>query len=179
MIYPGLMKMRTKIPAINAEANSVIFEVQSLFTQGTGTACITGQVASNIHECVSVAWSIINHKYYDLKNLDVHVHFTDGSFYKVGTSCGLAVIISMLDSLGVIKTPYRNVLISGEIDLYGNVYGVGGVKEKTRDLNNKNIDLIILPKENYGETENNYSPIKYLENVDEFVREYASEKINF
>ncbi len=170
--------MRVYIPAVSKDNDVIYFEVQSLFSKGTGTVCITGQVAENIRESVLLALSIINHFYFNLSEKDVHVHFTDGSFYKEGTSCGLAIIISLLDSLGLLNVPQSRILASGEIDLYGNIYKVGGVKEKTQNIDEDDFDLVIFPEENQGEISSHGIPIKYLKNIDDFIREYAIEKNN-
>ena len=170
--------MRVYIPAVNTDNHAVYFEVQSFFSKGTGAVCVTGQVAENVRESVLVAWSMINHFYCNLGDKDIHVHFTEGSFCKEGTSCGLAIVISLLDSLNILKNEHYKVLASGEIDLYGNIYQVGGVRGKTQNLGKNDFDLILFPEQNRGEAVDDSVPIKYLGKIEEFVREYSSEEIN-
>lgn len=59
----------------------------------------------------------------------MHIHFPDYNYFKGGISSSLAVFISIFCVLRNIKLKYSYV-ITGEIDIEGNLYEVGDIEKK-------------------------------------------------
>lgn len=149
--------MKIYIPAVNKNDEVAHFEIQTvLLKNGNGNCFVTGLVDSAIEEMAQVAISYLryNAELYRLhrdvftKN-DLHIHFTEGSFMKEGTSAGLGIAVSIMEELFKWKKIHVSVLVSGEIDLYGGIIGIGGVKEKTRYFSRlRKFSYFVLPESN-------------------------------
>lgn len=172
--------MRVYVPAIS-ENDVKVFEVQTAIKDGD-EVIVTGQVESNIVECVQVALSLLDFSIIDIEkelvqHKKIHIHFSDGSFYKEGTSVGLGIICSILSALDIIKTK-KSALVSGEIDLWGNVCCVGGIDKK---LENQDYDYYVIPK---GNISNEISADKFkgkviaVDTINELIERLRSEYIN-
>ena len=127
--------MKVYYPAISEE-NVGVFEVQGIILKGINKdkVIVSGYVDDIVVEQVYLAYSVIYSKYGDLLGEDkyLHVHFCDYSVFKEGSSCSIAVYILLLGLFGKIKGSSKDIKISstGELDLYGNIHGVGGLNKK-------------------------------------------------
>lgn len=149
--------MKIYIPAINKNDEVAHFEVQTvLLKNGSGNCFVTGLADSAIEEMAQVVISYLryNAKLYELprevftKN-DLHIHFTEGSFVKEGTSAGLGIAVSIMEELFKWKKINVSVLVSGEIDLYGGIIGIGAVKEKICYFSRlRKFSYFLLPESN-------------------------------
>ncbi len=114
----------------------------------------TGSLGKVMMESAEVALSYIkaNLKEFKLtssvfKDKTIHLHALTGGMPKDGPSAGL-VITSALLSLLLKKKIANNISMSGEISLNGEIYEVGGIKEKIMAAYNNKITKIYLPKSN-------------------------------
>lgn len=114
---------------------------------------VTGMLGNSMKESISVVTSYIySHlKEFNLTEKDitknVHVHFLDGSSPKDGPSAGLSAVTVLL-SLFKNKEVPRNIAMTGEITLSGNILKVGGLKEKLIGAYNNKIKKVYIPKTN-------------------------------
>ena len=95
--------------------------------------------------------------------IDTHIHVPEGAIAKDGPSAGVAMVVS-LASLFTARPVRKDVAMTGEITLRGDVLPVGGIKEKVIAAVRAGITDIILPHLNEKDI------IELPENVKEGIR---------
>jgi ATP-dependent Lon protease len=105
---------------------------------------------------------------------DVHVHVPEGSIPKDGPSAGITMVTAMISAF-IQRPVQRDVAMTGEITLRGEVLPIGGVKEKVLAARQAKIRTIVLPKLNKRDVVA-ISPrmlhdltFRYVETVDEVL----------
>ena len=69
---------------------------------------------------------------------------------KDGPSAGVAIMVSMLSA--VFDTPVEgNVAYTGEIDLFGNVFAIGGTLAKIQVAEQSGCTKVFIPRDNYDQ----------------------------
>lgn len=147
--------IRVCVPAINRKEHVLSFEVQTaVLAPGTGLCHMTGNLDRIIEETVQVSLTHIKQNpsffgpgRFDLRRTDLHVHVTDGSISKEGSSAGVGIALALL--LALSKRRDRGTLVvlaTGEIDLYGKIYDVGAIPEKLRYFDKADaFDYMVVP----------------------------------
>jgi ATP-dependent Lon protease len=136
------------------EVGGEILFVEAVMLPGKGKMTITGKLGEVMQESVQAAASYIRSKSLSFgvippifeKN-DIHIHVPEGATPKDGPSAGVAMctsIVSMLTGIPV----RRDVAMTGEITLRGNVLPIGGLKEKLLAAHRGGIKTVLIPKDN-------------------------------
>jgi ATP-dependent Lon protease len=86
------------------------------------------------------------------ENHDIHIHVPAGAIPKDGPSAGVTMMTA-LTSLLTNKTIHKDLAMTGEITLRGQVLPVGGIKEKVLAAHRAGIKMIILPDWNRKDLE--------------------------
>lgn len=145
---------------------------------------LTGQMGAVMQESASIAYTYVRHiaeKYgidqsYFEKN-QIHLHIPEGATPKDGPSAGITMATALL-SLALGKTIKKNLAMTGELSLVGNVLPIGGLKEKTIAARRNRIKTILIPKANLKDLEEipdhvkkgiTFYPMDTMENVIEKV----------
>jgi len=136
-----------------------ILFIESSLAKGEGKLTLTGNLGDVMKESAVIAlqylrahahWFQLDQEVFDRYN--VHVHVPEGATPKDGPSAG----ISMLTSLASVFTQQKvkkNLAMTGEITLRGEVLPVGGIKEKVLAAKRAKIKEIILCSKNRADTE--------------------------
>lgn len=136
------------------EVGGEILSIEVAVMAGKGELILTGQLGDVMKESGQAALSFIRSKAKELhlsanfyKNIDIHIHVPEGGVPKDGPSAGVAMAVSLASAL--IKKPVKkDIAMTGEITLRGNVLPVGGIKSKVLAAHRSNIKTVILPQEN-------------------------------
>ena len=118
-----------------------------------GSPSITGLLGETMKESIYVVNSYISSHLEEFGitkeefRKPLHIHFLDGSSPKEGPSAGVSAV-SVVLSLLKNKVVPRNIAMTGELSLSGNVLKIGGLKEKLIGAYNDKIKKVYIPKAN-------------------------------
>lgn len=136
----------------------VLLFVESAKMPGKGSLTMTGKLGEVMKESASAALTYIRSNSKKLRiddetfaQSDIHVHVPEGAVPKDGPSAGVAMVVS-LTSLLTGKPVRKDLAMTGEITLRGDVLPVGGIKEKVLAAIRAGITTVILPSLNEKDT---------------------------
>ena len=158
------MKQRVATPGVVmglawTEAGGDILFIEATAMKGNGKLTMTGQLGDVMKESATAALSYIrtNAKKIGIaedffQKKDIHIHIPAGAIPKDGPSAGVTMLTA-LASLLTGKTTPKDLAMTGEITLRGQVLPVGGIKEKVLAAHRAGIKTIIMPKWNEKDLE--------------------------
>jgi ATP-dependent Lon protease len=139
--------------AWTAVGGDILF-IESSITKGKGKLTLTGNLGDVMKESAVIALEYLKshsalleleQKVFDEHN--VHIHVPEGATPKDGPSAGVTMLTS-LASLFTQRKVKKNLAMTGEITLRGEVLPVGGIKEKILAAKRAKIKEIILCEKN-------------------------------
>jgi ATP-dependent Lon protease len=174
--------------AWTAVGGDVLF-IEALRMKGKGNLVLTGQLGEVMRESAQAAYSYAKSRARELEineddfsNYDLHIHIPEGAIPKDGPSAGITLATAMVSALS--QRPIRkDVAMTGEITLRGNVLPVGGVKEKVLAARRARVSTIILPQQNRRDMDEvpkePFKDIKFVfvDNVRQVFREALKNKV--
>ncbi len=132
-------------------------EVNSM--KGKGKLTLTGKLGGVMQESAQAAVSYVRSisKKLSVKNgffqeKDFHIHVPEGAVPKDGPSAGIAIGTAMA-SLCSGKPVKKDLAMTGEITLRGNVLPIGGLKEKVLAAHREGVKTVLFPEANIKDLE--------------------------
>ena len=136
------------------EYGGEILKIETVTMPGKGRMQITGKLGDVMQESVKAAKSFIRSKSLDygiipplFEKNDFHIHVPEGATPKDGPSAGIGMVTSIVSAITNIPVR-KDVAMTGEVTLTGQVLPIGGLKEKLLAAHRAGIKQVLIPKEN-------------------------------
>jgi ATP-dependent Lon protease len=136
------------------ETGGDVLYVEATTMEGRGNLILTGQLGEVMKESAQAALSYARTRAAALgipsgyfESRDVHIHVPEGAIPKDGPSAGITMATAMLSAF-TDRPVSRDVAMTGEITLRGNVLPVGGIKEKVLAARRSGLATVVLPNSN-------------------------------
>ncbi len=139
------------------EVGGDMLRVEVAVLDGTGKLELTGSLGDvmkeSAHAALTYTRSIatrygIPSDFYQKK--DIHIHVPEGAVPKDGPSAGVTMMTALVSALSDIPVR-RDVAMTGEITLRGNVLAIGGLKEKSMAAYAAGVKTVLIPADNIGD----------------------------
>ena len=136
------------------EFGGEILKIETVHMPGKGKMQITGKLGDVMQESVKAAKSFVRSKSLEygiipplFEKRDFHIHVPEGATPKDGPSAGIAMVTSIVSS--ITSNPVnREIAMTGEVTITGQVLQIGGLKEKLLAAHRDGIKSVIIPKDN-------------------------------
>lgn len=178
---------RTSVPGVATGLAWTPFGGDVLFIEATQMPGskgfqITGSIGNVMQESARAALSYVRSRAQQLgladdffEKTDVHLHIPAGAQPKDGPSAGVAIVTALVSLISG-RPVRRDVGMTGEITLRGQVLPVGGIKEKVLAAHRSGLKTVILPRYNQADLEDipnevlNELQFIFVEDVDEALQ---------
>ena len=179
----GELEIKDKIGVVTGlawtEYGGEILKIETVVMPGKGRMQITGKLGDVMQESIKAAKSFIRSKSLDygiipplFEKKDFHIHVPEGATPKDGPSAGIGMVTSIVSA--ITKIPVRrDVAMTGEVTLTGQVLPIGGLKEKLLAAHRAGIKQVVIPKENEKDLVD--MPKKIIDDIKITPVEYADE----
>jgi ATP-dependent Lon protease len=136
------------------EYGGEILKIETVNMPGKGRMQITGKLGEVMQESVKAAKSYVRSKSLEygiippvFEKKDFHIHVPEGATPKDGPSAGIAMVTSIVSSITKIPVN-KEIAMTGEVTLTGQVLTIGGLKEKLLAAHRAGIKHVLIPKDN-------------------------------
>ena len=129
-----------------------ILRIEVGFMPGTGKLSLTGLLGDTMKESAQIAVTyargvarVLPLKKNFFNEIDVHIHVPEGAIPKDGPSAGIAMATALVSNFFGIPVK-KDIAMTGELALKGEVLAVGGLNEKTVAALRAGVKEVIIPK---------------------------------
>lgn len=157
-------------------------ELEVTSYKGENKFITTGSLGKILEESIKISLSYIKsqEEYFNIKEDDInktfHLNFRETATPKEGPSAGTLITTCILSHIKKLKIP-KNISMTGEITLLGEILPVGGIREKIMIAIRENIDIIYISVYNKQEIDEldeylkNKITIKTVKNYKEIYKD--------
>jgi ATP-dependent Lon protease len=149
---------RSEVGLVNGlaytETGGDLLTIEVAQMPGKGKLQVTGKLGDVMQESAHAAMSYVRSRAKMLglapdfyQKIDLHIHVPEGAIPKDGPSAGITMATALVSSLTG-KPVSKDVAMTGEITLRGNVLPIGGLKEKIFAAYRGGVKKVIIPQEN-------------------------------
>ncbi|MBK5933835.1 ATP-dependent proteinase [Rhodovulum imhoffii] len=131
-----------------------LLSIEALKLPGKGRMKTTGKLGEVMKESIDAASSFVRSIAPEIgvrpprfEKWDIHVHVPEGATPKDGPSAGVGMVTSIVSVLTGIPVR-KDIAMTGEVTLRGNVLAIGGLKEKLLAALRGGIKTVLIPQEN-------------------------------
>ncbi len=131
-----------------------VLTLEGISIAGKGNLVITGNLKNVMKESCQIAHTVAkkyatknSSKQIDFNKIDLHINACEGGIEKDGPSAG-TVLALVIYSVLTNKKISNKFAMTGEISLTGQIYAIGGLREKLYACVQNNIENVIVPLEN-------------------------------
>ena len=155
----GEIEDQNRVGVVNGlaytETGGDLLSIEAVVMPGKdGKLSVTGNLKDVMKESVTVAEMLIKSRaaqygisYETLKDQQIHVHVPEGATPKDGPSAGAAMVTAIMSALTNIEVR-KDIAMTGEVNLRGNVTEIGGLKEKLLAALRGGITKVLIPHDN-------------------------------
>ncbi len=170
-ILPERISARDEIGTVNGlaytQSGGDLLKIEVAVLDGSGKLELTGSLGDVMKESAKAALTCAKtlfRKYGIPSDIcekkDIHIHVPEGAVPKDGPSAGVTMLTAIISALSDIPVR-RDIAMTGEITLRGNVLAIGGLREKTMAAYAAGVTTVLIPADN----------MKDIEKTDPLVRE--------
>ena len=173
-LLPEHIALEDEVGVVNGlaytEVGGDMLRVEVAVLDGTGKLELTGSLGDVMKESAHAALTYVRSiadrygipsDFYQKK--DIHIHVPEGAVPKDGPSAGVTMTTALVSALTGIPVR-RDVAMTGEVTLRGNVLAIGGLKEKTMAAYAAGVRTVLIPADNEGD----------LDDIDPVAREHLT-----
>lgn len=131
-----------------------LLAIEAVMVPGKGMIKTTGKLGEVMKESIQAARSYVHSRCVDFgihprffEKRDIHIHVPEGATPKDGPSAGGAMCTSIVSVLTGIPVS-KDIAMTGEVTLRGNILPIGGLKEKLLAALRGGITKVLIPKDN-------------------------------
>lgn len=151
-----------------------VLPIEVILVAGKGEIITTGNLKKTMKESARVAISYVKANanafginitdqtkpnFFNFEENDIHIHVPKGGIPKDGPSAGTALTTAIISALTKKRIP-KDIGMTGEITLRGQVSGIGGLREKINAAYRKNLRTVFVPKGNEKDLDDISSEVK-------------------
>jgi len=123
---------------------------------------ITGLPKQSVIDSIKISKLLVS-KMLKKKLPALHFHFAEGGIEKDGPSAGVTIFSALYSRM--LKTPISSkVAMTGEVDIFGDVWAIGGVEQKLIAAEKVGCEKAFIPSDNYKQLVESENLNKY--NID-------------
>lgn len=141
------------------EFGGEILQIEVTIMKGKSGLTLTGKLGDVMKESGQAALSFIrtNTDLFGIKvdffyGHEIHVHVPEGAIPKDGPSAGITIAVAMISAITQ-KSIAKEIAMTGEITLRGNVLPIGGLTEKLLAARRSGIKKVLIPAKNKKDLE--------------------------